>query len=440
MARSAAKYSRLVKAVLSLALPALIGAGSASATDIRVEARPGAIHEALHQAQKGDVLILEEGTHPGPVIIDRSIILTGEKGAVIDGLGIENTLKIVAPDVTVRNLKIINSGEDLAAQHSGIFVDREAHNAIIENNWLVDNLISIYLWGPKDGMVRNNKVHGRKDLRLNERGNGIQLWRSKGSVVENNEIRYGRDGIYVTTSEDNIFRGNNFTRTRFAIHYMYTHDSIVADNYSSGNHIGFALMNSDNLTVRNNVSVNDRDHGIALNYTNKSVIEGNITRKVGEKCIFIYNSNKNAFRHNRFEGCGIGVHFTAGSERNIMSGNAFIGNQTQVKYVGTKTLDWSENGRGNYWSDNAAFDMDGDGLADSAYRPNDMVDRVVWAYPSAKLLLNSPAIKVLRWAQSTFPAIRPGGVYDSAPLMKPVNPKINKNNLLMDVKEGPDNG
>ena len=90
-----------------------------------------------------------------------------------------------------------------------------------------------------------------------------------------------------------------------------------------------------------------------------------------------------------------------------------------MKYVGTRTLDWSVDGQGNYWSDNTAFDLDGDGIADTAYRPNDVVDQLLWRAPSARILLNSPAVSVVRWAQSQFPAILPGGVVDSAPLMKP---------------------
>lgn len=105
-----------------------------------------------------------------------------------------------------------------------------------------------------------------------------------------------------------------------------------------------------------------------------------------------------------------------------MTGNAFVSNQTQVMYVGTRSLDWSENGRGNYWSDNPAFDLHGRGIADAAYRPNDVVDQVIWRAPAAKLLLNSPAVQVLRWAQAAFPAIHPGGVIDSAPLMQPPRP------------------
>src|SRR4051812_26071820 len=136
-----------------------------------------------------------------------------------------------------------------------------------------------------------------------------------------------------------------------------------------------------------------------LNYTNDSVFQGNVVRG-GEKCVFIYNANKNRFAGNRFADCDVGIHFTAGSERNVISGNAFIGNRNQVKYVGTRYVDWSDKGRGNYWSDDPAFDLDGDGIADQPYRPNDLVDRIVWAYPTAKLLLNSPAVQVLRAAQA----------------------------------------
>lgn len=201
---------------------------------------------------------------------------------------------------------------------------------------------------------------------------------------------------------------------------MYTNESEVAGNLSEGNHLGFALMFSTRLAVVDNVSKGDRDHGIMLNYANGAQIERNLVADGGEKCVFIYNSNKNRLADNTFQGCEIGVHFTAGAERNVITGNAFIGNRTQVKYVGSRWLDWSENGRGNFWSDHPAFDLDGDGIADAAYRPNDLVDQILWTRPLAKLLLNSPAVQLLRWVQSQFPALLPGGVVDPAPLMRPV--------------------
>ena len=85
----------------------------------------------------------------------------------------------------------------------------------------------------------------------------------------------------------------------------------------------------------------------------------------------------------------------------------------------TRAVEWSSEGRGNHWSDNSGYDLDGDGIADQAYRPNDLVDQIVWRHPLALLLLNSPATQLLRWAQSTFPGLTPGGVRDSFPLMSP---------------------
>ena len=82
-----------------------------------------------------------------------------------------------------------------------------------------------------------------------------------------------------------------------------------------------------------------------------------------------------------------------------------------------------EGGRGNYWSDNSAFDLDGDGFGDNAYRPNGIIDQIIWRAPVSRLLMNSPAVSIVKWAQSQFPAILPGGVIDSKPLMKPISNK-----------------
>ena len=90
-----------------------------------------------------------------------------------------------------------------------------------------------------------------------------------------------------------------------------------------------------------------------------------------------------------------------------------------MKYVGSRDVEWSVAGRGNYWSDHAAFDLDGDGIADSRFRPNDLMDHILWSQPAAKLLLGSPAVQLVRWSQAAFPATLPGGVLDSHPLMRP---------------------
>ncbi|ABD07839.1 Periplasmic copper-binding [Rhodopseudomonas palustris HaA2] len=408
------------------------------------------LQAALERAQQGDVLELAPGDHHGPIRIDRRVVIGGRPGANLVGNGSGSVVTVTVPDVTIRGLTIKGSGRDLQTMDSGIFLTKDAARALVENNRLEGNLFGVYVHGATGSRVQRNVIEGLRNVRLNEAGNGVSVWNAPDVVIAGNIFRYGRDGIFSITSRKDRFIDNRFEGVRFAVHYMYTNDSEISGNVSIGNHVGYAIMFSNRLIIRGNVSERDRDHGFLFNYANYAAIEGNrvtggprrglIDREDAAddekgmlpeprgaqpsdegpgKCVFIYNANHNKFRDNWFERCGIGVHFTAGSEGNEITGNAFVGNRTQVKYVGTQDLDWSKGGRGNYWSDNPAFDLDGDGIADTAYRPNDLVDRVLWTAPSAKVLINSPAVQVLRWAQSQFPALYPGGVVDSRPLIAP---------------------
>jgi len=409
----------------------------------------------IDRAVDGDVVTLLAGTHRAPVRITRAITLTGEAGAILEGDGQGSVVTVLAPKAVVRGLAIKGSGRSLETMDSGVFVEKSATGAIVEDNRIEGNLFGIYLHGAENSIARRNGITGLRQGPVNENGNGVSVWNATGARIAGNDIRFGRDGVFVIASRRNVISGNRFRDMRFAVHYMYGDDGEITDNVSVGNNIGYALMFSSRLAVRGNLSKRDRDHGLMFNYANGSQITGNVVqggmapssrwvvarggdrehealtadspeaqpgaayRAAPEKCVFIYNANNNRFNGNWFEGCEIGIHFTAGSERNEMAGNAFINNHNQVKYVGTRFLDWSKDGRGNYWSDNPAFDLNGDGVADAAYRPNDLVDRALWLAPQAKVLTNSPALQIIRWAQGRFPALFPGGVIDSRPLVSP---------------------
>ncbi len=420
---------------VAVAAGILLFAASAAAKTIEVTAGGDNLRRAVAGARPHDTLKMGPGVYEGPVTIDKPLTLEGEAGAIIDGKGSGRVIEVTSPDVVIRGLGLRGSGTRLDQMDAAVFLEQTAAHAVVENNDIEGNLVGVYVHGPADAVVKGNKIIGRTDLWQSEAGNGIYLWNAPGAKILDNDITGGRDGIFTNVSRNDVFHGNRLHGVRFAIHYMYTNDSEISDNISIGNHAGFVMMYSDRLAIRGNVSVNDRDHGLLLNYANNSDVEGNAVLRGGNKCLFIYNANKNRIDRNWFEGCRIGIHFTAGSERNTFSENAFIGNETQVMYVGTRYLDWSKDGRGNYWSDDPAFDLNGDGIADTAYRPNDVIDQVVWRYPAAKLLLNSPATQVVRWAQSQFPALHPGGVIDSAPLMKP--PEIPTAHLAQAAAQAP---
>lgn len=407
-----------IRAVLTAAWM-LAGLMPCAAAELEVAAQDTALRDAVARAAPGDIIRLGTGRHAGPVILDKPVTLDGGGTAIVEGPGSGSVIRVVAPGVTVRGLIVRGSGTNGGDIDAGIYAEETANGVVIEDNLLEGNLFGIVLQGPDDAAARRNRIANRNDLWLNDRGNGIQLWSNTRTVIEDNVIVGGRDGIFITTAHGNVIRRNRFRDARFAIHYMYANRNEVSDNVSVGSHTGFALMFSDNLKIYRNVSLNDRDQGLMFHTSHKSEMVGNYVKGAGEKCVFIYTSTRNRIRDNRFEDCGIGIHFTGGAENNEFVGNAFINNRNQVKYAGTVYYEWSKGGRGNYWSDNTAFDLNGDGLADVAYRPNSLVDRVVWTYPLAKLLLSSPIMEALRFAQSQFPALYPGGVIDSHPLMAP---------------------
>jgi len=403
----------------ALALLLLLFSTPLAAAEVLVTPGAGTLDAAIAGASPGDVLVLSGGAYTGPVTIDRTLTLTGDGTATIDGQGSGTVVTIAASDVVLTGLQVTGSGADHTEIDSGIKIVKGADRARIEGNRLTDNLHGVDVHGGLDALVRGNTVEGRQNHRMNERGNGFYVWNSPGTVIEGNRVRWGRDGIFSNASKKGTYRGNTFRDLRFAVHYMYTHDSEVSGNISIGNHLGYAIMFSDRVVLKDNLSLGDREHGIMLNFANSADVAGNLVRGGTKKCLFIYNAHKNLIFKNRFEGCGIGIHFTAGSERNMLTENTFLGNNEQVKYVGTRHMEWSFEGRGNFWSDHPAFDLNGDGIADGVFRPNDLMDHILWSQPAAALLTGSPAVQLVRWSQSSFPAILPGGVTDSHPLMQP---------------------
>lgn len=419
---------------LSVLLLGFLLASPLCAAERAVVPAAGSLAEAIAGAQPGDVLILTDGAYGGPVTIDRPLTVTGPRGAVVDGLGQGSVVTITAPDVTLTGFTVTGSGRVNQDLDAGVKIVQGADRARVENLLVTDNMHGIDVHGGRGAVVAANEVVGTRSPRMNERGNGIYVWNSPGTLLEDNVIRYGRDGIFSNASADSIYRRNIMRDLRFAVHFMYTRNTEVSDNISIGNHLGFAVMFSNRAKILNNLSLGDREHGLMLNYANNADVSGNLVRGGTKKCLFIYNAHKNLVWGNRFESCGIGIHFTAGSEKNVLTGNAFIANREQVKYVGTRNMEWSHEGRGNFWSDHPAFDLNGDGIADSFYRPNDLMDQILWSQPAASLLTGSPAVQIVRWSQRDFPTTLPGGVRDSAPLMRPLTIPVPRDVLAYEAE------
>ncbi|WP_288373575.1 nitrous oxide reductase family maturation protein NosD [uncultured Marinobacter sp.] len=350
---------------------------------------------------------------------------------VIDGRGQGNTVDILAEGVTFSGCTVRNWGKDLNELDAGIFVAREASGSVVEDNRLQGPAFGVWLDATPDVTVRNNHIRGETSLRSQDRGNGIHLFNTTGALIEGNDISQTRDAIYIETANNNKILNNLMTDLRYGIHYMYSMRNLLEGNVTRGTRTGYALMQSKYLTVLNNRSENDENYGILMNFITNSTLRGNVVTGVSEgqtgrvmisggegKAVFIYNSLYNTFEGNLFADSNIGIHLTAGSEDNEVFDNAFVNNERQVKYVATRTQSWAKEGKGNFWSDYLGWDRNQDGLGDVPYEPNDNVDRLLWKYPEAKVLMFSPAVDTLRWVQAAFPVVKSAGVTDSHPLMR----------------------
>ncbi len=375
---------------------------------------------------------LPAGEYRGQFSIDEPMQFSCAPGAVLQAQGEGNGLLISAANVSVDGCTLLDWGRDLTAMNAGIFIQPKAHDVKIRNSHLRGAGFGIWVDGSKDVSLIGNEIEGDSSVRSQDRGNGIHLYAVSGARIIDNQVRHARDGIYIDTSNGNHLEGNVLEDLRYGVHYMFANDNRVIGNVTRRTRTGYALMQSRKLEVIGNRSEQDENYGILMNYITYSTIRDNQVSDVRSgstgdsmisgaegKALFIYNSLFNSIENNRFEHSALGIHLTAGSEDNRIVGNAFVGNQQQVKYVANRTQEWSIAGRGNYWSDYLGWDRNDDGLGDVAYEPNDNVDRLLWLYPQVRLLMNSPSIEVLRWVQRAFPVVKSPGVQDSHPLMKP---------------------
>jgi nitrous oxidase accessory protein len=416
----------------ALLLPLLLSLLSPLAFAAIIDVTPADnLQTTLNNAQDGDELILAKGIYRGNFVVPRSVTLKGNGEAVIDANGKGHALLLTNSHITVDGLNIQNWGQDLTAQDSGIYSDKQASHIVLSNNHLQGSGFGIWLQKGQHIKVLGNTVVGNEALRSSDRGNGIQLSIVQNVQVKGNDVSGTRDGIYIISSQHNVIENNIMHNLRYGVHYMYSHSNKVMNNSAYHTRAGYALMSSRLLTVTGNRSDNSEDYGFLLNFITSSTISHNRITNVWTKPenkvlgrdgkgLFVYNSAYNTLSHNLVQTAEIGIHLTAGSENTKVFANSFINNPLQVKYVANREEEWSLDGVGNYWSNYLGWDLNNDARGDTPFEPNDGIDKLVWQYPEAKILLDSPAILMLRWVQDQFPVLKPAGVKDSFPLMQPI--------------------
>jgi nitrous oxidase accessory protein len=368
----------------------------------------------------GALLSPPAGTYAGPIIITDSIIIDGRGEVTIDAGGRGSVVSLESDGVTIKNMRLINSGESHNDVDSGVLV--KGNFNVIKNNVIEDTLFGIDLSQSENNIVRANRISS-KDVDLGVRGDAIRLWYSFNNKITDNIIRNSRDMV-VWYSRDNLIARNDARGGRYSLHFMYSQFNEVVDNYYQDNSVGIFLMYSDSVIVKGNTishATGATGMGIGFKETSDVDITGNRILYCATGLYLDVSpyqpDTTNRIHNNLIAYSGIGIHFLNDWKGNDIRGNRLKGNITQVAVSGARTAkrnDWS----GNYWEDYEGFDLDGDGVGDGPYEYYNYADRIWMDIPPTQFFKGSPVLEVLDFLERLAPFTDPAMVLkDVRPMM-----------------------
>lgn len=387
------------------------------------------IESALAVAAAGDTVQVRGGTYAGPIVIDSPVRLIGTDGAVIDGHNQGTVLRITTSDVVVQGFVIQNSGQNFDKEDSAVYLEGE--RVQILDNQIINTLFGVNAAQAHDLIISGNSIVGM-DVDMGVRGDGIKVWYSHRTQILNNHISRSRD-LLVWYSNDVIVRDNTVELGRYGFHFMNSDHGAAEHNRLFDNSVGIYLMYGKGFVIRDNLLQGSRGpsgHGLGLKEIDGVDVEGNIIydNRVG---VYIDNSPlspviSNYFRTNLFAYNDIGLGLLPSAKNNVFSQNSLVDNQEQVAVLGSGNLgenQWSENGLGNFWSDYAGYDADGDGVGDVPFRSEHLSEQLMSSWPILRLFRFSVAESAVDFGSRAVPMFRQEPtMVDAYPLVKPVLP------------------
>lgn len=407
----------------SICLVLILGASSATATTLVVGgggAQFQSIQTAIDAASPGDTVQVRAGNYTGNLTLRKQITLEGVDRPKLRGEGAGSVVTVLADGCVIRGFLIEHSGGDLTREDSGILL--KSSNNQIENNELRDILYGIYLYSSHGNRLTHNQIRGRPELEEGDRGAGLHLWDSPDNIIEDNTISEERDGMYIQSCNGNQIRRNRVSNLRYGLHYMFSDRNIFEDNFFSNNVAGAAIMYSNKIEFRRNAFVHNRgfsSFGILFQECNDLLAEENfiVDNATG---IFMEALRATTFRRNTIANNDVAMQMFSSSDANVFTENNFIGNLSPLQLIGrSTTTHWSQNGRGNFWSDYDGYDLNEDGRGDVPLKIQNVFEYMEGNHPRLRLYLDSPAARALAVAEKTFPILRGSSEIDEAPLMKP---------------------
>ena len=371
-----------------------------------------ALQEAIDRAPSGSILKLPKGVYKGSIVIKKPLTIIGkEAGVVIDGEGNGSVITVESSYVTLKNLRVTNSGSMTHTLDTAIRI-KDAKQCEVSYCKIDNALFGIDMQMVSNSIIRENNITS-KDFELGLRGDGLRLWYSNDNIVQKNRLIKSRDMV-VWYSHGNLIEENYGEYNRYSLHFMYAGKNIVKDNIYKHNSVGIFFMYSKDTIATGNVvqsSIGATGMGIGMKDVSNFTIKGNTVIYCAQG-LYIDRSPFEPDTHNWIEDNKIlynseALHFHSLSENNVLKNNVIKGNIEDIvnDSRGSKT---NENEIvGNYWDNYAGFDRDGDNIGDTPHKVYQYADQL-WVYnPDVKFFYGSPVISLLNFLAKLAPFSEP---------------------------------
>lgn len=356
----------------------------------------------------GGVLSPAPGTYSGPVVIRRPITLDGKGEVTLDGGGSGTVLTIEADGVVVRGMHLTNSGDSHNDVDAGLLL--VANDAVIEDNTIDNTLFGIHLQQANDNTIRDNRISS-KPHPMGLRGDGLRIWYSHGNLIEGNVITNSRD-LMIANASDNRFTGNSIKNGRVGMEFVFSPGNLVENNLISHNETGLIILYSNKLIIRGNRLEHMRSisgSALALKESSQVMIVDNeilhCAIGVGANAP-THPENIYHMKNNRFAYNDIALYFYGESGGHIIHNNRFENNLVPVAVsapMSARANEW----RGNYWDSYEGFDINHDGIGDTAHNIYLYSDRIWMDRPMTRFFRGTNMLELLDFIERLAPFSEP---------------------------------
>ena len=370
------------------------------------------LQDAIDNAPEGSILKLPAGVYKGNITITKPITIIGkEDGVIIDGEGSGTVIHVKSSYVTLKNLKIIGSGDRHDKIDSAITMVEGKH-CEISDCVIEDCLFGIDMQMVNNSIISNNKITS-KDIDLGLRGDGLRIWYSNDNIVKKNSLIKSRDMV-IWYSHGNEILENYGKYNRYSLHLMYAGKNLIKDNMYEFNSVGIFFMYSKDTTAIGNTvksSLGATGMGIGLKDVSNFTLKNNSVIYCAQG-IYIDRSPFEPDTNNWLIGNKVlynseAIHFHSLSIDNIMKDNVVMGNIEDVVNDSRGARTNENEIVGNYWDNYTGFDRDGDNIGDTPHKVYQYADQL-WVYnPDVKFFYGSPVISLLNFLAKLAPFTKP---------------------------------